>query len=143
MHIHYDHQAVNFPDIDAGGVMFHGRYLDYYDRARHQFFLSHGINLLELLIAKTALIVVDVNLRYMRPVMLLDQLHIYSQAVKLSGKCLQFTQVVHTTKQIDPTDFTSISESQDANNLLTVKLISVDIGKKKAVELPDMIKNIF
>jgi YbgC/YbaW family acyl-CoA thioester hydrolase len=141
--IHCYSQPVNFPDIDAGGGMFHGRYLDYYDRARHSFFLSHGINLHALLLSDIALVVVEANVRYARPILLLDELYIYSEAKKSSTKCVMFSQVMFTASADDIPDLKGITDSSKAKNIASISLVSVNLKNKKVVSLPEAIQDIF
>ncbi len=137
--IHHFKQTVNFPDIDAGGGMFHGRYLDYYDRARYDYFLGHGINLHELLLSGTALVVVEANARYLKPILLTDTLHIYSSPVLVGTKCIKFSQAMCTDI---PGEFKTVQALIDAKypkNFVEVSLVSVNLHEKKAISMPQSI----
>lgn len=63
---------VPFHDLDPGGVVWHGRYFKYFERARSSLFDSFGYNYNEMKMSGSLWPVVDTNVRFVRP-LLFDQ----------------------------------------------------------------------
>jgi acyl-CoA thioester hydrolase len=140
---HYS-QQVNFPDIDLGGGMYHGRYLDYLDRARQSILNEHGLSFGALLKSGIALVVVDASLKYLRPVFFEDQIHIYSRIVDRTSKSLTVEQI--TTKQAVGQDVLKdapLSELPERINAATIKIVCVDLKTHRAMAFPDFLETIF
>ncbi len=137
---HYS-QLVNFPDIDISGALYHGRYLDYYDRARQTILKENGISFAQMFEDKVALIIGEFKLRFQKPIVFENEIHIYSKISKVGSKTIGIEQVMKTSH--NPQDsYDSIVESGDWSNLAEFTVICVDLLKMKAVTLPDNIKAI-
>jgi acyl-CoA thioester hydrolase len=66
---------VYFQDTDAGGVVFHGRYLDFFERARTEWLRSFGFDQPGLMRSHGVLFIVRaLDVAYLRPAVLDDTL---------------------------------------------------------------------
>ena len=86
---------VYFEDTDAGGVVFYGKYLKFYERARTEWLRSLGIGQQFLKEAYGILFVVkNVSVDYRRSAVLDDALQVTSEVAWMKGASLGFEQGV-------------------------------------------------
>jgi acyl-CoA thioester hydrolase len=84
---------VYYEDTDAGGVVYHTGYIQYFERARTEWLRSLGYSQQRLAQEESVLFtVVDLTMHYRRPARLDDLLEIVSTAAP-AGASLQFRQV--------------------------------------------------
>ena len=133
---YYFKERVHFPDIDAGGAMYHGRYLDYFDKARQAMLIGHGIDHNDLIKNGYALVVVEANLRYFKPVRLGDTLNIYSRLVRKSDKVAIVEQLLTTTPLRDEDLAMPFSDVTSRVHLAKVHLVGVDLKLQKSSKFP-------
>lgn len=120
----FDWQArVYYEDTDAGGVVYHARYLAFYERARTEMLRQFGISQQSLLQLGTAFVVRKMDIDYISPAKLDDMLTIHSEVVQLKRASLVFQQ------QIVNQDHKLISQA-------TVIIACVDMIKMKPCALP-------
>ncbi len=86
--------TVHFPDTDAGGLMYHGRYVELYDRARFEMFNEVGINLAKLAHEHIFFPVADLHIRYLKPLVLNQQVLVESSLIRVGKVTLYFQQSV-------------------------------------------------
>lgn len=84
---------VYFSDTDAGGIVYHGRYIDFAEHARTEMFrkaceiaaskedaeASDGVSQRELLAHDTAFVVKSISIDYQRPGLLDDLLEVVTE----------------------------------------------------------------
>ena len=81
---------VYYQDTDAGGVVFHGSYLDYFERARTEWLRGLGFDIRAMAEAEGILFIVrELRVGYARPA-LLDDLLAVTVAIEHLGRA-QFT----------------------------------------------------
>jgi acyl-CoA thioester hydrolase len=81
---------VYYQDTDAGGVVFHASYLDYFERARTEWLRSLGFDIGELVQRDGCMFIVrEIRVGYLRPA-LLDELLTVTVGVERLGRA-QFT----------------------------------------------------
>lgn len=114
---------VYYQDTDAGGVVFHGAYLHYFERARTEWLRALGFDIAELAARGVLFIVRELRVGYSRPA-LLDDLLSVSVAVEHLGRA-QFTLLQETLRG----DETLVQAS--------VNLACVASGSFKPVRVPD------
>ncbi len=132
---HYFCQPANFPDIDLGGGLYHGRYLDYYDRARQQILTDYGLSYADLFRQNIALVVGEMTLRYTKPIKFGDTVHIYTTAFDLHSKTIKFKQIM--TKEKAPiTDIKIIESEKMCVNSATFTMVCVDLSVEKSMPVP-------
>ena len=81
---------VYYQDTDAGGVVFHGRYLDFFERARTEWLRQLGFDVRQLVERDGLLFIVrELSVSYMRPAQV-DDLLTVTAAIDHLGR-VQFT----------------------------------------------------
>ena len=136
---YYFSQEVNFPDIDLGGGMYHGRYLDYYDRARQKILTDNGISFGKMLKEKTALVVAEMNLQFKKPIFFEDRVYIYSKIISRRDKSLQIEQIITTEEP----DQVGNEPPKSWNNKATFTIVCADLVTKRATSFPEYMEPIF
>jgi acyl-CoA thioester hydrolase len=92
---HSIYKRVYYDDTDGGGVVYHARYLHYFDHARSDFLLQHGFSLQSLLQDYGIFFaVISAGIQYRRPARLSDELEITATLANFSNAGLSFNQSV-------------------------------------------------
>ena len=121
---------VYYEDTDAGGVVYHARYLHFYERARTEFLRSLGFSQQALLDEhQLAFVVKSMSIDYKVPAKLDDLLTVMTQVTEIKGATILFTQLLKRAEIVLST--------------ATVKVACVDLGKMKPVALPKEVKAAF
>ena len=121
---------VYYEDTDAGGVVYHARYLHFFERARTEY-----LRLLEfyqqtlLQEQQSAFVVKSMAIDYRVPAKLDDYLIIETEVSAIKGATILFEQRLIR-------DTVILSKA-------TVKVAYVDLGKMKPVAIPTEIKAAF
>ncbi len=120
---------VYYEDTDAGGVVYHASYLRFLERARTEWFRTHGY-LLSGLAADPGVLfaVTEVNIRYRRPARLDELLVTSCEAARDGAATMVFSQ--------------QIRRGQEDGELLaeaTVRVACVDAGGFQPRRLPPQI----
>ena len=86
-HTHTFNFAVAYADTDAEGVMYHARYIEVAERARSNWSR-------EMVIPKgdIGFVVRELNIKYMRPLLLNDEFTVETQAVKIGAASMTIEQ---------------------------------------------------
>ena len=120
---------VYYEDTDAGGVVYHARYLAFAERGRTEMLRTAGIEHVKLLSeGGTAFAVVALNINYKAPAKLDDMLTVKSKITKVGGASMEMQQDIYNGDKL-------LTE-------LKVTLVCVD-STFKAVRLPAEIRKIF
>lgn len=86
---------VYYEDTDAGGVVYHTGYIQYFERARTEWLRALGYSQQRLVQEENVLFtVVDLAIQYRRPARLDDLLEIVSRA-EAGGASVLFSQAAH------------------------------------------------
>jgi acyl-CoA thioester hydrolase len=88
---------VYFEDTDAGGVVYHARYVAFYDRARTEMLRQHNVHQQQLLSEHTAFAVRRMTIEYLAPARLDDTLEVQSEITVMRGASLTFAQRILDT----------------------------------------------
>ena len=81
---------VYYQDTDAGGVVFHGTYLNYFERARTEWLRDLGFGIADLTRETGVLFIVrEIHVKYLKPALLDDTLTV-TAAIEHLGRA-QFT----------------------------------------------------
>lgn len=89
MKIHKFPFSVAYADTDAGGIVYHGRYVEFAERARMQWL--HGIKLPD---GDIGFVVRELNIKYLRPLRLGDDFVVESQITKVGAASLSVEQKI-------------------------------------------------
>lgn len=85
---------VYFEDTDLMGIMYHARYLCFFDRARTEMLRSQEVSLTSLAHNDTYFAIRDIHIRYHFPARLDDTLTIISYIEQKKACTLQFKQIM-------------------------------------------------
>ncbi|ATA24752.1 tol-pal system-associated acyl-CoA thioesterase [Brenneria goodwinii] len=83
---------VYFEDTDAGGVVYHARYIAFYERARTEMLREHNFHQQALMSEHVAFAVRRMAVEYYAPARLDDLLEVQSEIVSIRGASLTFLQ---------------------------------------------------
>ncbi|MDO4430518.1 MAG: tol-pal system-associated acyl-CoA thioesterase [Lonepinella koalarum] len=121
---------VYYEDTDAGGVVYHARYLHFFERARTEILRELNISQQRLLAeSQLAFVVKSMQIDYRIPAKLDDLLDVETLISELKGATVVFTQTLKRAEQL--------------LSVATVKVACVDLGKMKPVALPEYVKAAF
>lgn len=121
---------VYYEDTDAGGVVYHARYLHFFERARTEFLRTSQFSQQQLLQEQQlAFVVKSLAIDYCLPAKLDDWLSVETEITAVKGATILFEQRLMRETVV-------LSKA-------TVKVACVDLGKMKPVALPDNIKAAF
>lgn len=83
-------------DIDAGGIVYHGNYLKYAERARTEWLRGYNITQSRLSSEeKCSFVVTDLKISYLKPAFLDDELEVRSGIVRIQGIRLVIPQKIY------------------------------------------------
>ena len=123
---HYS-ARVYYEDTDAGGVVYHARYLHFFERARTEYLRTFNFSQQELLVEnKGAFVVKSMNIDYCFPAKLDDLLQIETLVTEIKGASIIFSQIIKRNEL-------TLCQA-------TVKVAYVDLGKMKPMAIPSQIK---
>jgi len=127
---------VYYEDTDAGGVVYHSNYINFFERARTEWLRQLGYELDELVRDEQLIFVVRaVSCEYLRPAIFNDELFVSAEIISRGNTSIQFEQkVMRVSKEGDKTDDAYITL---AKGMVTV--VSVDSNKFKPKRLPKYI----
>ncbi len=120
---------VYYQDTDAGGVVFHARYLDFMERARTELLNASGFDLARFADESRILFMVhDIAVRYHRPARLNDLLAATARAASLGPASVEFEQRVERGAEL-------LVEGR-------VRLALVDRDRQRPVRIPAALRQI-
>lgn len=121
---------VYYEDTDAGGVVYHARYLHFFERARTEYLRKLGFAQQKLLDEKNlAFVVKTMNIDYRVPARLDDALIVETEVTQLKSASMIFTQ--------------SLKRDDMILSTATVVVACVDLNRMKPVALPSDVKTAF
>ncbi len=125
---------VYYEDTDAGGVVYHSNYINFFERARTEWLRQLGYELDDLAKNENLLFVVRaVSCEYLRPAVFNDELFVSAEIIELGKTSIQFQQkVMRATKEGDPKNLDACVVL--AKGLVTV--VSVDAQRFRPKRLP-------
>ena len=85
---------VYFEDTDAGGIVYHARYLYFLERARTEWLRNLGFNQSELQKQQTVFVVRDMNIKWIDPARLDDELIVHVRIEKIKKASLIMHQSI-------------------------------------------------
>ncbi|MDC9596415.1 tol-pal system-associated acyl-CoA thioesterase [Xenorhabdus anantnagensis] len=83
---------VYYEDTDASGVVYHARYLVFYERARTEMLREKGFHQQYMLDKQVGFVVSRMTIDYRKPAKLDDQLVVESEVTNIRGASLTFIQ---------------------------------------------------
>lgn len=116
---------VYYENTDAGGVVYHAQYLNFFERARTEFLRNLGFSQQQLLAQQLAFVVKKLEIDYKVAARLDDVLRIETEIIEIKKATVIFQQRLWREE---------ICLSQ-----ASVTVVSVDLTKMKPVALPEQI----
>jgi acyl-CoA thioester hydrolase len=83
---------VYYEDTDASGVVYHARYVAFFERARTEMLRQHNFHQQQLLSEHVAFVVRRMTVDYLAPARLDEQLEVQSEITVIRGASLTFAQ---------------------------------------------------
>jgi len=124
---------VYYEDTDAGGVVYHSNYINFFERARTEWLRQLGYELDELVRDEQLIFVVRaVSCEYLRPAIFNDELFVSAEIIEMGNTSIKFEQkVMRVSKEVDKTDEAYITLAKGV-----VTIVSVDSNKFRPKRLP-------
>ena len=120
---------VYYQDTDAGGVVFHARYLDFMERARTELLNARGFDLARFAEQSRILFMVHgITVRYHRPARLNDLLAATARVASLGPASVDFAQRIERAAEL-------LVEA-------SVKLALVDRDRQRPVRMPAALRTL-
>ncbi|MEA3506701.1 MAG: thioesterase family protein [Elusimicrobiota bacterium] len=121
---------IYYADTDCGGVVYYARYLEYFERARTEWFESKNLSVKKLPEDDILFIVKSAAIEYNAPAKYGDTIEVDIEAQKISGVSIDFSY--------------TITNAKDSRLLVTGKTRVVSINKDmRPVRIPrDIMKKI-
>jgi acyl-CoA thioester hydrolase len=85
---------VYYEDTDCGGVVYYANYLKYFERARTQMLIHHGVNPAEWMKKGVVFTVARAEVEYKSPAVYGDRLCVDTKIAKLKGARISFSYSV-------------------------------------------------
>jgi len=86
---------VYFEDTDAGGVVYHSNYLNFFERARTEMMRAYGLSMTELKQQHNLIwVVLDINARFRQAAKLDDELLVTAEVTWIKGVRQGFRQQI-------------------------------------------------
>lgn len=121
---------VYIEDTDAGGIVFHAKYLHYMERARTEWVRNQGVGLRAGLEDNISYVVQRLNLHYLAPAKLDDQVLVSAEPMASSRVSMTFRQQV-----VRAADHQLLCEAE-----VRVACIALDTGRPR--RLPENMQSI-
>ena len=119
---------IYWEDTDAGGVVYHANYVRFLERARSEWLRARGVAQQRVREEHGILFVVaDMNLRFLAPARLDDELDVCVNSFTRRSASLRFTQCI-----LRPADGATLIEAQ-------VRAACIDATSYKPVRIPDFL----
>lgn len=117
---------VYYEDTDAGGVVYHSNYLNFFERARTEFLRQYDFSQQELFAKSFAFVVRRVEIDYKLPAHLDDLLNVETAISEVKKASIIFAQ--------------NLWKDEMCLSSAIVTVASVDLVKMKPVAIPDDIR---
>jgi acyl-CoA thioester hydrolase len=118
---------VYYEDTDAGGIMYHGNFINFCERARTEFINSRGLSNKALHQEDVLAVVRHIEADYLSPAYLEDFVRIETSVVEIKNSSFILQQTIF----------------RGEDTLFNMKVVLVCInGMKRPVRIPDVIKKI-
>jgi acyl-CoA thioester hydrolase len=87
--------SIYWEDTDAGGVVYYANYLRFLERARTDWLRSMGVDQQQLRAErKLQFVVVSINVDFLRPAVLHDEILVTASLTRLAGATIHFKQTI-------------------------------------------------
>lgn len=127
--IHQMNIRIYYQDTDAGGIVYHSKYLDFAERARSELLVDMGFSNMALVNKGVAFVLRNATLNYKKPARLDDVLTVETKVLEMKNASMIMEQKF----------------LRDTEELVTVtlQLAVVDPQKLVPIRLPADLKDLF
>lgn len=123
---------VYYEDTDAGGIVYHANYLNFFERARTEWLRDLGYEQDDLRLAENIIFAVrKVKIDYLRPALFNDLLIVTVEVIKIGASSIELSQKI-------------ICDNEEKSVLSTGKvlIVCIDADKFKAKRIPKEIRAV-
>ena len=92
--------TVPYHDCDPGGVVWHGNYLRYFDAARCALLDTISYGYLEMAAAGHVWPIIDLNIRYLRPVKFHETIRVVAKLEEYEYRLLMTYQIISSAGEV-------------------------------------------
>lgn len=125
---------IYYAETDAGGVVYHSKYLDLFERCRTEWLRQLGHEQSALIRDHNLVFVVrNINIDYLKPGRLDDLLHIGLEVEKLGRSQIIFRQHVRRENA-------ELTGGWEELTTASVQIVCVDFAKMKSSPIPDWLR---
>ena len=131
---------VYYEDTDAGGVVYHSNYINFFERARTEWLRALGLEQDQLVLEHQVVFVVRaLDCEYLRPALFNDELFVTADIIELGKTSVVFKQqVIRATKNEE--------KSKHGEHLVSAKgnvtVVAVDSVKFRPKRLPNFLLDV-
>ena len=119
---------VYYEDTDAGGIVYHSKYLNYAERARTEMLRCHGIAQSALRRDEGVVFAVDCHVTFQQPARFDDLLEVRTEVSTVAGASLTMAQTI----------------TRESETLVTLEIRIAAVNEKgRATRLPQSLKRAF
>ena len=118
---------VYYEDTDAGGIMYHGNYINFCERARTEFINAKGLSNRAMHDHHILTVVRHLEAHYFAPAFLEDQVTVHTEVSEIKNSSFVLKQ--------------TIFRGEDTLFMMNIVLVCIN-GEKRPVRIPEMLKNI-
>ena len=123
---------IYYEDTDAGGVVYHSNYLNFFERTRTEWLRELGYEQDELRQEENIVFVVrNVNINYLKPALFNEQIIATAEIKKLGRSSIEISQKILRKNAINKTEVLAMG---------TVIIVCVNATQFKPVKIPDAIR---
>lgn len=127
MTIHSVTFRVYYEDTDAGGIMYHGNFINFCERARTEFIGANGLSNADLRQKNILAVVRHLEADYLSPAFLEDYLRVETSVLEVKNSSFILEQTIF----------------RDQDTLFNMKVVLVCINEaKRPVRIPEELKEI-
>ncbi|NVK39234.1 MAG: tol-pal system-associated acyl-CoA thioesterase [Gammaproteobacteria bacterium] len=90
---------VYFEDTDAGGIVYHARYLYFLERARTEWLRALGFSQSKLKQENVLFVIRDMNIKWQKPALLDDALTVSVKVTQIKKASLKMHQIIHSENE--------------------------------------------
>jgi len=139
-------ERVEFEDIDAGGVVHHPRYFNFYERARSSGCRESGLSFDDFMKKGFTFALVNADICYRKPLRYEDEFFVISQSLDLRASSLKIAQWI-VLEEPALEDLQGQVEEKIGKmtlvNSLKARMVCVSVEGLRAVKVPHFWKKSF
>jgi len=121
--------VVRYDEVDMMGFVYHGNYAKYYHLSRTGLLRKIGINDKTLESQKIIMPVIEINIKYIKPVFYDEEVRIVTQLETVSGAKLKFDHLIYNQKNKIVNKANSTLVFVDSDTLKPIRIPTKELEK--------------